>query len=116
MSAFLSMSASDRMELEGIYAEFYREEIREPLRREFARAVKENEQDPDDPDPEFVPETPTEMLENALEVDEAPGLEGLVDALDRAGWELVRLGPRARLTSGGGSARIGKPRIKRLAR
>jgi hypothetical protein len=91
------------MELRGPFAEALEE-----LRREFERFVAGLEKGKDEDGNEWEP---VEILEEVI-ADGVPGLREFVDALDRAGWDLVR---RSRLPAAKTSGKLRKPRIKRIA-
>jgi hypothetical protein len=108
--SYLDLRPGDLAELMGVF-----EEIFDEVRAAFARRV--SALDEEERDEGEDPPTPLELLVDVFdwEGDAAPvGFVEFLDALDRAGWELTRLGPRARLTSQGGSAKTRGPRVKRL--
>lgn len=104
---YIDLNAGSRVELERVFDELFAE-----IRREFTHhlaVLEKEERDEDDEPPSSL-----EILDGVLDWagDVAPlGFVEFLDALDLAGWDLVR---RLPLTTRKRSGKTRKPRVRKL--
>ena len=104
---YIDLSAGLRLELELVFDGLFAE-----IRREFEKQLSSLEKEVYEEGEE--PPTSSEILDDVLDHmgDAAPlGFVEFLDALDLAGWDLVRRPP---LTTRKKSAKTRKPRVKKL--